>query len=279
MAAVATRRHEWRITGAVVLPPDVEIGEGTLLEGTDGREVVIGHGARIGRFCRVGPGVRLGAGTVIGDHVILGHPSKAELTGEDVSAAASRVHDKLVREAWTIIGADAVVRSHSVVYSHVVIGDHFRGGHGVVIREHTRLGDGCVFGTYASCDGYTAVGDHAHVGQYVMLAQAATIGRGVFVGGHTTFSDNRWIVRDPGEDLFGALIGDGARVGLSCVILPSVRIGADAMVGAGSVVTRDIPAGALAVGNPAHVVRALTPAEIARYRASVGLESNPGGKV
>jgi acetyltransferase-like isoleucine patch superfamily enzyme len=261
------------VTTATVGPVDVasgvEIGEGTVLEGMPGREVVVEAGVRIGRGCRIGPGVRLGAGSVVGDHVILGHPSKAELTGTDASAVSPRVRDKVVAEAWTLIGADAIIRSHSIVYSHVVIDRGFRGGHHILVREHTRIGAGCVFGSYASCDGYTAIGAAAHIGQYVMLAQAATLGRAVFVGGHTTFSDNRWMVRDPADDLFGAVVEDGARVGLSCVILPAVRVGRDAVLGAGAVVSEDIPAATLAYGVPARVVRSLSAEEVARYRAAL----------
>jgi acetyltransferase-like isoleucine patch superfamily enzyme len=262
--------------GAVDLAPDVEIGEGSVLEGMPGREVVVEPGVRIGRGCRIGPGVRLGAGSIVGDHVVLGHPSKAELTGADASAVSVRVRDKVVPEAWTRVGEDAIIRSHSVVYSHVAIERGFRGGHHILVREHTRVGAGCVFGSYASCDGYTAIGAGTHVGQYVMLAQAATLGRGVFVGGHTTFSDNRWMVRDPEEDLFGAVIEDGARIGLSCVILPAVRVGRDAVVGAGALVSHDVPAATLAYGVPARVVRRLTAAEVARYRAAVPAEEEKG---
>lgn len=262
----ARRRRDARISGPVVLARDVELGRGVVIEGAPGQEVVVGLDVRIGHFAHIGPGVQIEPGGVIGDYVTLGHPSKGELTGDDPCATSPRVKDKVIPEAWTRIGADAVIRSHSVIYSHVTIGRGFRGGHGVLIREHTQVGEGCVFGSYASCDGYTTIGDGSHIGQYAMLAQAATIGRGVFVGGHTTFSDNRWIIRDPEEDLFGAVIEDGVRIGLSCVILPSVTVGRDAMIGAGSVVNRDVPPGSLVRGVPARVVRVLTPGEIARYR-------------
>lgn len=270
MAATTGRRpREARVSGPAIIPPDTEIGQGSVVEGLPDREVILGRNVQIGHFCHIGPGVQVEAGGVIGDYVTLGHPSKAELTGDDPCLASPRVKDKVIPGAWTRIGADAVIRSHSVIYSHVTIGRGFRGGHGVLIREHTQVGDGCVFGSYASCDGYTTIGDGSHIGQYVMLAQAATIGRGVFVGGHTTFSDNRWIIRDPEEDLFGAVIEDGVRIGLSCAILPSVTVGRDAMIGAGSVVNRDVPSGSLVRGAPARIVRLLTPAEIARYRRAI----------
>jgi acetyltransferase-like isoleucine patch superfamily enzyme len=138
-----------------------------------------------------------------------------------------------------------------------------------MIREHTTIGARCVFGSYASSDGYTMIGDDVQVGQYAQLSQGARIGDGCFIGGHTVFSDNRMAVRDPNDDLFGASIGDFVRIGLACVILPGVTIGEESMVGAGSVVTHDVPPGVLAVGSPARVLRDLTDEEIATYKRSV----------
>ncbi len=74
------------------------------------------------------------------------------------------------------------------------------------------------------------------------------------------------------HDLFGATIEDYVRIGLGCVIMPSVQIGACAMVGAGSVVTRDVPKRTLVFGNPARISRQLTGDEVQLYRASVDKE-------
>jgi acetyltransferase-like isoleucine patch superfamily enzyme len=175
----------------------------------------------------------------------------------------------LVISPTTVIGAGAVIRSHSVIYTHVEIGDSLATGQGIMIREHTRIGDNCVFGTHASTDGYCLIGPKAHIGQYAQLSQAARLGKCVFIGGHTVFSDNVQAIRDVSEDLFGAIVEDYVRIGLSCVILPSVRIGAYALVGAGAVVTRDVPQRMVAYGNPAKVARELTEEEILRYLASV----------
>ena len=70
-------------------------------------------------------------------------------------------------------------------------------------------------------------------------------------------------------DLFGATIEDYVRIGLGCVILPSVRIGAGAMVGAGSIVTKDLSEKSLAYGNPARVARELSEEELEKYISSV----------
>ena len=77
-------------------------------------------------------------------------------------------------------------------------------------------------------------------------------------------SDKRITHRRPGLTFVrdGPLIQRAARVGGGSVLLPGVTIGANALVGAGSVVTRDVPPGAIVVGNPARVVGMVDPAEI-----------------
>lgn len=257
------------IRGAVDLHETVRVGEHCVLDGTT-RAVTVGPESEIGNFVSVHGGVELGGGARIGDYVELGHPPKAATQGADPTAASERVADLVLASPRTVVGPGCIIRSHSVVYSFVTAGARLITGHAAVIREHTTIGDRCIFGTYASCDGYTYIGDDVQVGQYAQLSQAARIGSGCFIGGHTVFSDNRMAIRAVEHDLFGAVVEEHVRIGLACVILPGITIGRDSIVGAGSVVTRDVPRGVVAAGNPARVLRELRAEEIAMYRDSVG---------
>jgi acetyltransferase-like isoleucine patch superfamily enzyme len=257
------------ITGQVEIGDGVQVGRYCLLEGTPERKTVIEPGTLLEDFVKVHPGVTLGKECWVEAYTILGHPTKADLMGHDFSANCGRVEEMLVRPATTTIGSGAVIRSHSVIYTHVEIAESLVTGQGVMIREHTTIGNNCVFGTHASTDGYCSIGPMSHIGQYAQLSQSAQIGRCVFIGGHTVFSDNKQAIRDVNRDLFGATVEDYARIGLSCVILPSIVVGAHSLVGAGSVVTRNVPQRMVAYGNPARVARELSQAEIREYLASV----------
>ncbi|MDA0734740.1 MAG: DapH/DapD/GlmU-related protein [Chloroflexi bacterium] len=264
-----------RISEGAIITGDVEIGDGVqvgrycILEGTPERKTIIEPGTLLEDFVKVHPGVSLGKESWVEAYSILGHPTKADLMGNDVSEKSGRVEDLLIRPATTIIGAGAVIRSHSVIYTHVEIGQSLITGQGIMIREHTSIGDNCVFGTHASTDGYCSIGPMGHIGQYAQLSQSARIGRCVFIGGHTVFSDNKQAIRDVNQDLFGATVEDYARIGLSCVILPSIVVGAYSLVGAGSVVTKTVPQRMVAYGNPAKVERELSDEEIREYLISV----------
>ena len=264
------------ITGQVELKAGVRVGRYCVLEGVEGRKTVIGQGTVLEDFVRVHPGVSVGVDSRVESYTTLGHPAKVDLTGHDASQSSHKVIDLLVDEPMTVIGPGALIRSHSVIYTHVEIGSSLATGQGVMIREHSRIDDNCVFGTHASTDGYCRIGLSGHIGQYSQLSQAARIGKGVFIGGHTVFSDNKMAVRDVSQDLCGAIVEDYVRIGLACVILPKIRIHTCAMVGAGSVVTRDVPERSLAYGNPAHIARQLTEHEVLEYWSSVDVRPVSG---
>jgi acetyltransferase-like isoleucine patch superfamily enzyme len=113
------------------------------------------------------------------------------------------------------------------------------------------------------------IGDDVQIGQAVCLGQSSRIGNGVFVGAHTIFSDNRYAIRSVEDDLDGPLIEDFVRIGVNCVVLPGVRIGHNALIGASAVVTKDVPPGVVALGSPCRPVRDLAAREIDAYRVSV----------
>jgi acetyltransferase-like isoleucine patch superfamily enzyme len=257
------------ISGEVEVHEEVQLGRYCVLEGAPGLKTIIGPGTVLEDYVKIHPGVSLGRDSRVESFTVLGHPTKADLMGRDDAQHSERVLDLLVPQAVTVIGPRATIRSHSVIYTHVRIGAALNTGHSIMIREHTRIGDRCVFGTHGSTDGYCRLGDSAHIGQYAQLSQSARIGHGVFIGGHSVFSDNKGAIRDVEDDLFGATIDDYVRVGLGCVILPTVHIGAGAMIGAGSVVTKNVPKQSVAYGNPARVARELSAAELQKYINSV----------
>lgn len=104
----------------------------------------------------------------------------------------------------------------------------------------------------------------------------------ITIGSHTNIQDNATVHTDPGFPtvignyvlvghkaiLHGCTVGDGALIGMGAVLLDGARVGANALVGAGALVREggEIPAGTLAVGAPARVVRELKPEEIERIR-------------
>ena len=152
------------------------------------------------------------------------------------------------------IGSHATIRAFSVIYADVVIGDHFKTGHGVLIREQTTLGTRVVIGTGSVIDGYTRIGDRVKVESLVYIPTHTVIGSDVFIGPNAALTNDRYPQRM--RDRYrpeGPILEDGVTIGAGATILPGVRLGEGSFIAAGAVVTRDVPPWSLVRGAPGRV--------------------------
>ena len=185
------------------------------------------------------PNVHLGDGAVLGEFVILGEAPRGHQPGD----------------LQTVIGADAVIRSHTVIYAGNVIGDGFQTGHHVMIREANTIGDRVSIGTNTVIEHHVTIKDGARIHSNVFIPEYTTLGEGSWVGPNVVIT-NALYPLSPGvkDKLVGATLMPGAKIGANATLLPGVTIGENALVGAGSVVTRDVPPGKVVVGNPARII-------------------------
>jgi acetyltransferase-like isoleucine patch superfamily enzyme len=151
----------------------------------------------------------------------------------------------------TIIGARARIRSNTVIYTNVRIGDDLETGHNVTIREQNSIGDRFSIWNNSTVDYGCQIGHRVRIHNNVYVAQITTIEDDVFLAPGVI------IANDPhpicSRCMKGPTIKRGARIGVNVTLLPGTVIGECALVGAGSVVTRDVPPRAVVYGNPAHI--------------------------
>lgn len=154
-----------------------------------------------------------------------------------------------------IIGDHAVIRSGTIIYGDVEIGDHFKTGHGALIREKTLIGSHIVIGTHAVIDGQVIIGNKVKIESHVYIPTHMTIGNQVFIGPNAVFTNDKYPLRLREKYRpIGATLADNVTIGANATILPGVHIGVGAMIAAGAVVTKDVPPWCLAIGNPAKIV-------------------------
>lgn len=146
---------------------------------------------------------------------------------------------------------------HCVIFPGVEIGPGTRLGNFVFIRSATRIGRECVIGSFVDIEGEVVIGDHVSLQSGCYLTRGVVVEDEVFCGPRIiTMNDKRMSYRRPALAFVRSAprILRAARVGGGAVLLPGVTVGENALVGAGSVITRDVPARAIVVGNPARVV-------------------------
>ena len=146
------------------------------------------------------------------------------------------------------IGDNAYIRSNTVIYTNTIIGDHLETGHNVVIREENAIGDHFSIWNNSCVDYGCQIGNGVRIHNSVYIAQFTTIEDDVFLApGVMTANDPHPICT---KCMKGPTLKKGCRIGVNVTILSHVTIGEGALIGAGSVVTRDIPPYTLAYGNP-----------------------------
>jgi acetyltransferase-like isoleucine patch superfamily enzyme len=187
--------------------------------------------------------VLLGEGAIIEEFCIVGAPPRGVREGE----------------LATTIGDGAMIRSHTVIYAGNVIGSNFQTGNKVNIRESNRIGNNVSVGTLSVIEHHVAIGDGVRIHTQVFIPEFSVLEEGCWLGPNVVLTNAKYPLSPGVKDrLAGPVIRKGAKIGANATLLPGVVIGEHALVGAGAVVVRDVPAGTVVAGNPARVIRQIT---------------------
>lgn len=230
------------------------------------KDARVGAGTTFGEHCVFGANVAIGKNCRIGNHVVFHDDA---IIGDDVRVDDHAVLGKLpMRAASSATTKDAQFPPLEVGSGSIV-------GTGVVLYRGLKLGRKCLVADYATVREEVTVGDRTIVGRGVTIENECTIGRfvkletecyitaysvvedRVFIAPGVTTSNDNYVGRTEARKkaFKGVTVKRGGRIGAGSVILPGKVIGEDALVAAGSVVTRDVPARKVVMGSPARVVR------------------------
>lgn len=157
----------------------------------------------------------------------------------------------------TIVGKRCKIDAGAVIYAGVTIGNDVIVGHHAVIRTGTSIGNHTIISNLVMIEGNARIGSHVNITAQCHITQFSDIEDYVFLGPMVvTTNDRRMAYRRKGhgENLRGVTMKYGARIGANVTVLPAITIGREAIVGAGAVVTKDVPDFATVYGVPARVV-------------------------
>lgn len=188
------------------------------------------------------PDTRLGPGTLIDEDVRLGNGNGAGRS----------------RSNGIEIGKGARIRGGTEVSDGVRIGDRFDAGHNVFVGEGTVIGHDCRISNNSIIGAGCTLGDRVTVDANCYVAQYTTIEDDVAIAPGVCLANDPHPGSDKHECVRGPTIQRGAQIGMNATILPFVTIGERSLVGAGSVVTRDVPAELVVAGNPARILKSVS---------------------
>lgn len=188
----------------------------------------------IAKTAVVYPHVKLGSNVTIEDYCIIGAPLRDGSTPE------------------TVIGDNAHLRSFTVIYSGNKIGNNFQTGNKANIRENNEIGNNVSIGTMSVVEHHVKIEDNVRIHTSAFIPEFSELKKGCWVGPHVVFTNAKFPnTPETKHNLKGPTIHESAVIGANSTISPAVEVGAGALVGSGSNVTKNVEAKSVAVGNPA----------------------------
>lgn len=206
---------------------------------------------QIGINVKLGKNVRIGDNTVIYDNVTIGENSVIANDCVIGEPSESYYIDKKYKNPRTIIGKNSLIRSHCIIYSGSRFGDNLVTGHRATVREGMKVGKNCLISTLVDIQGNSSIGDYTRIYSNVHICEFSKVGNFVFLYPYTIFTNDE---RPPSNFYKGPTIGDYTIIAVHSVILPTVRIGECCLIGANSVVNKNVKDNSFIAGSPAKFI-------------------------
>ena len=221
-------------------------------------EVEIGLGAELGRNVVIHEGTRIGPRAVIQDGAVVG---KSPHLGKLSTASREPLPPAIIGEGGAVLSG-AVIFAGATLEAGAIAGDQSH------VRERTRVGRDSVIGRGSSVDNDVLIGERVRVQTNCYLTAHTVVEDDVFIGpGVVTTNDDTMARHPAGERRQGPTLRRACRIGGGAVLCPGVEVGEEAFVGAGAVVTADVPPRAVVVGVPARQIRTVSDEDlIERWR-------------
>ena len=210
----------------------------------------------------VHPGTVLGEGVKVLEHAVVGK----QPTLSPRSTAKREPLPPTVIGDGTVVSTAAIVFAGSTIGARVILGDQS------CVRERVTIGDDVVLGRGSLVENDTTIGARTKIQADAYVTAYSTLEEDVFIAPCVVTTNDNFMGRTEKRlELFkGPTIRRGARVGGGAILCPGIEVGEEAFVGAGAVVTKDVPPRAVVVGSPARAIREVPDDELLDAQSPYG---------
>lgn len=230
---------------------------------------VIAQGVSIGTNVEIGEGVVIKEGCIVGDNVCLGENVYVDYNviirdnvaiKDNGTIGAKCILGEYLVDFYSdrkggihplVIGENALIRSETIIYGDNQIGDNFQTGHRVTIREGAQIGSHVRVGTLSDIQGHCVIEDYVNMHSNVHVGHKSVVRKYAWLFPYVVLTNDP---NPPSESLLGVTIEEFAVVSTGSIVLPGIRVGIGALIGAGAIVTKNVDDNMVAVGNPAKMI-------------------------
>ncbi len=205
-----------------------------------GKNVTIAASAKIGDNCTIYDNVSIGENSIIANDCVIGEP---------LSGYYSDVEN--YQNPATEIGANALIRSHAIIYAGNRFGDFFSTGHRVIVRENNVFGNHCHLGTFTDIQGFSVFGNYMRTHSSVHICQHSRVGDFVMIYPFVVFTNDKY---PPTTIPQGPEVGNYTQIAVNAVLHRGVKVGKHCLIGNGSSIAMDMADYTFFAGNPAKLI-------------------------
>ena len=233
------------------------------------KEYSVGYNTVISENTSIGKNVQFGNNCIIEENVVIGDNCYIDSNtiirrdtklGNNVFIASNCIIGEYQMDFITcreyvkhdlLIGDNSIIRSNSVIYNGSVIGSDLQTGHHVTIRENSKIGSNVSIGTLSDIQGHCTIGNYVRLHSNVHIGQSSIIDDCCWIYPYVVLTNDP---TPPSETEKGSHIHSFAVVATNSIVLPGIDIQRDSLIGAGTIVTKDVERYQVVVGNPSKVI-------------------------
>lgn len=218
-----------------------------------GSNVIIKDGVVFGDNVEIGNNVIIYEGTIFGDNIRI--LDNCIIGKQPVPPFKEHGAFKISHVPPVEFGSNIIIGTASIFYAGSRIGDYFYSADRIIVRELVKIGNHVTIGKSSIVEHHVQLGDYTKIQSNALIGEGMVVEENVFIGPYFNGTCDKFMDRIEERVYEPPIIKRYARIGAHVVLMAGITVGEDSVIGAGAVVTKDVPSNCIVAGVPAKIIK------------------------